>query len=235
MNLAIGMTTCKRPDYPYIARSFSDLMKTGLINDNRRLQLFAEPEHDFDRVWPPHLRPPWVDCHVAIEKLGCFPNWKRALTWLIANTDADWLMVVQDDVVYRSDVLARLEAGAEEFQFIGALSPYCSVAMVEPESWDTVEGWGQARFYNNAFWGALTLCFSRSVAEALLAFPRFRAHDHHRKIDVVVGNCLRDMGLPLIVHRPSLCDHIGERSTIGRDRIRGNAWGRRGLLWRQEP
>jgi hypothetical protein len=234
MDLAVGMTTMARPE-PYLARTYASLLNVGLVGGHRPLHVFAEPRHDLDRLPDDGC---WYD-HVAAEPLGCFPNWRRALSWLVDETTAGWLLVVQDDVVFRGDVEARLFDGMERRPGCGFLSPYTSPAMVGPgyktQQFTGAEAWIRPQRHNNAFWGALALCLPRTAAAQLLYNPRFLAHRHSRKVDVLAANCLWDMHLDLWVHLPSLAEHIGEVSTIGRDKIPGNRWARRGYLWRPEP
>jgi hypothetical protein len=237
--LVIGMTTCRRPPgHVYAATTVMSLMAAGF--HDVPLTFFAEPEHDLDEYLPIHLRHRdlW-SFEVAPGLLGAFQNWRRALTTLVDCVDDDgWVLIVQDDVVFRRDCRARLDEGMDLHPDAGFLSPYASVAMVGTahkarQSQDD-DAWIPPSFHNNAFWGALTLCLPRSSAAKLLTLRRFRDHDHHRKIDVVVGNCMRDMRLPMWIHRPSLCEHIGAYSTLGRHRIRGIAWGRQGYRFRPD-
>jgi hypothetical protein len=93
--------------------------------------------------------------------------------------------------------------------------------------------WVNCRFHNNAFWGAVAMCFPRaSLIKMQTEGQRYINHKHHRKLDVVVGNSMRaDMGMSIRVAVPSLVDHIGSWSTLGRHRLKGNQWGRRGFAF----
>lgn len=233
MKLAIGMTTAPREE-PYVGRAYSSLRAAGF---DQPLHLFLEPDSPFTNFEPD---PDDVVRHFATTQLGCFLNWKRALSHLAYREDADWVMVLQDDVIWRRDGRAMVEAELPAWEAMGYrfgfASPYTSPAMVPFTKKDDYvvmgwEGWVAPEFHNNAFWGALAMIFSRESAQSLLTFDRFRKHDHHRKVDVVVGNCMRDMGREMRVAVPSLCDHIGERSTLGRDKIKGIQWGRRGFAF----
>lgn len=179
------------------------------------------------------------------EQLGCYRNWKRALQWLVENTAADWMLLVQDDVVWRSDASDRIHQAIHcpALQEVGFLSPYTSPAMV-PRFGRPAEGWIEARFPNwgywgywgvRCFWGALALCLPRTSALALLACPVFKHHAHPRKLDSVVGRSFRELGKSCKVHVPSLADHIGEVSTLGRDGIKRNQWARCGYKFRPVP
>jgi hypothetical protein len=222
MRLAIAMTTAPRPT-PYIGRAFDSLRGAG----------FAGPVHVFLEPDCPDVPLAGAVPHQAAARFGCFPNWKRALAWTTARVEADFYLMLQDDVVWRPAAAAALERlmdGAAAAAGFGFASPYTSPAMVPGAYLGAASGqaWVPPAFYNRAFWGALALLFSRESAAALLRCPRFIAHDHHRKLDVVVGHCMRDLGRAMLVAVPSLCDHIGEFSTLGRHLIRGNQWARRG-------
>ena len=90
MRFAIGMTTAPRPAAPCVERSYASLLAAGFAEP---VHLFMEPDSPFIH---PESDPRGVILHHSEKRLGCFPNWKRALTWLVKNTDADFLFVVQD-------------------------------------------------------------------------------------------------------------------------------------------
>jgi len=222
--LAVGMTTApRRQQYPL--ESLQSFRDAGF---EHTLHVFAEPEsHNLGKFVD-------VEVHWNEDRLGCYRNWKHALTWLVANVPAKWYLLVQDDVVYRDDTWHQLEKGLTnpELQNVGFLSPYASAAMVSKASRHR-KGWQPAAHGpRRGFWGALTFCMPAKSAKRLLNNERFQTHQHHRKVDVLVGNCFRDMGLDRRVCVPSLCDHIGKVSTLGRHKIRGISHGRRGFRFR---
>ncbi len=216
--LAIAMTTCPRKE-AYAFRAVASLRAAGFTET---LHVFAEPDS------PELTQFANLTIHPAETKLGCFQNWRRAATWLYENLAEDWLMVLQDDVIWCHDACTQLGRAIHQpgLQAVGMLSPYTSKAMV-PTGAKT--GWLNAKFHNRAFWGALAVCMPRASLGSLLALDRFRNHPHHRKVDVVIGNCFRDLGLAIKVHVPSLADHIGKISTLGRHKFLHNQWGRNGF------
>lgn len=234
--IAVAVTIGRRQEgatvYDYFPRSLSSLRAAG----------FTQPVHAF--VEPgaeQHLPADAVDLvpHHNAEKLGCFPNFKQGLHWLLDNTDADWLLMLQDDAVWRADGAAVLQAAVDDdsHQDVGFLSPYTSKSMVSvplQRKPPKQQRWVDCKFYNNSFWGAVAMCFPRAGAVRMVEESRrFRQHTHHRKLDVVVGNAMRDLKLRMLVSVPSLVDHIGSWSTLGRHRFKGNQWGRRGFGFRQ--
>lgn len=241
MKLAIGMTVGARREtktvYEYCSQAVSSLRRVGFTEE---LHCFIEP--DAEGHVPDHSR--WnIVPHVNAKTLGCFLNFKHGLDWLLKTTDADWFLMLQDDCVWRADGAQLVHAAIErpDMQDAGFLSPYTSKAMVEetlrvPEArWASENLWAPCRFHNRAFWGAVSMLFPRRSATLMnTQSQRYLTHRHHRKLDVVVGNAMRaELNLPIYVHVPSLCEHIGSFSTLGRHRFKGNRWGRRGFLFRE--
>ena len=238
--LSIGITVAKRMDNA-VEHNYAKAAIQSL-----REAKFTEVVHAFCEPDAGHVVPSFIDAanvmpHVHTQHMGCFPNFRYGLNWLVDNTDSDWVMLLQDDCIWHPDGYTAMQRGFEELPAAGFLSPYTSRAMVEGGhaghsdlSVDLPAGWVAHRFHNKAFWGALAMAFPRQSAKDLVNFPRFIQHDHHRKVDVVVGNCTRDMGKTGYVHVPSICEHIGKHSTIGRDRFPGNKWGRHGLRFDPE-
>jgi hypothetical protein len=241
--LAIGMTVGLRRNkgivYDYCEQAAFSLRQAGF---GETLHCFTEPEAAELHIPRPKR---WgIQVHENEKKLGCFPNFRHGLKWLLDHTDADWLMMLQDDCTWRLDGAARIQEAinSKRFQSVGFLSPYTSKAMVQPrqrepaKKWHSNNAWLPCRFHNNAFWGAVAMLFPRASALKLeTTSQRYRNHKHHRKLDVVVGNAMRvELKLDIFVHVPSLCDHVGSWSTLGRHRFKGNRWGRRGFMFRNK-
>ena len=238
--LAIGMTVGRRVNkgtvYDYCEQASFSLRQAG----------FTEPLHGFTEPdAAQHIPRPkrWnIEIHQNKNNLGCYKNFRHGLKWLVDHTKADWLLMVQDDCVWRKDGAEQIHKAINDPRFAkaGFLSPYTSKAMVpkplrEPATrWQTRNDWAPCRFHNNAFWGAVALLFPRASALKMeTQSKRYRNHKHHRKLDVVVGNAIRaELKMSIFVHVPSLCNHVGSWSTLGRHRFKGNRWGRRGFLFR---
>ena len=235
MEFAVGVTVGLRVEratsHDYCKPTIEGVRKAGFTED---LHLFLEPgaERHVPSV-------PGLVLHDNPTQLGCFQNFARSLWWLVERIPtADWYFMMQDDCLWKPDSYALMRTTCADPQYadVGFLSPYTSKAMIpfgtdrrgKPLASTAPLGWIQHKFHNKAFWGAVCMVFPRQAARDLLAFPRFREHTHTRKLDVVLGNCTRDMGKAGLVHVPSLCDHIGNFSTLGRHKIKGNRWARRG-------
>ncbi len=243
LKLAVGMTCAPRrfgDAAQYTQKALLSLRRAGF---NEHLHLFCEPgkiivpnskKFNFGVVQT-HDRG-----HPMGTVLGCFRNWRTGLDWMLANVPAAGYLMLQDDCIWREDGHTQLMVAMADPELfgphIGFISPYTSKAMVRhagrPEE---AKGWTTACFYNKAFWGALAICMPASSARALSENGRYTGHTHSRKLDVVLGNVFRDMSKSMLVHVPSLCDHIGSYSTLGRHRIKGNQWGRSGYNYRERP
>lgn len=217
------MTSCPRPD-PYILRAFDSLRAAGFAQP---VELFCEPgEYPLEHLKHAHV-------HENPRTLGCFQNWRHSLKWMVDCAEADWILMIQDDTIWRDDAARVLTAAINNPKLaeVGFLSPYTSRAMVHPGP--AKQGWQKPKLTPYSFWGALALCLPLESARALLRYPRFRDHEHHRKVDVTVGHCFREMGKAMYVHLPSLANHIGDVSTLGRHKIKGIQWGRSGHMFRE--
>lgn len=225
-SFAIGMTHIGR-DQGYVYDSIKDLRRAGF---DQNIHVFSEPHHnDLSAV-------PNITVHQNEKQRNCYPNWRHTMHWLLDNTDAQWLLIVQDDVVYRDDAAERFQSFIDKLpggKGVGFISLYTSRAMI-PKPLPKTNTWVDAKFHNRAFWGALAIAIPRGSAERLRAHPPFIEHAHPRKVDVVVGNCMRKhFGLRTMVHSPSLADHIGSYSSLGRHKVKGISWGRRGFRFRK--
>jgi hypothetical protein len=204
------MTTAPRrvPTFPH---ALSSLREAGF---NGRVDVFAEPG-TWDQV--PRSKDALAVTHDHAVTLGCFGNWRRAITYLLAWYEDPWLLVVQDDAIWASGSANKLraEAAVQRDLRTGFLSPYVTSKDVPSGS---VEGWNECRsgWY---FWGALALCIPRDAARELLQHPRFVKHGGSQQVDAVVAASMLDLGRPSYVHVPSLVDHVGETSTLGHDDV----------------
>jgi hypothetical protein len=243
--LVIGMTVGRRSEAAeatgYTAAAIQSLRAAG----------FTQPLHVFCEPGAAAQLPPTGQhntvVHMNAVQHGCFRNFRQGSRYLLEQTDAAWIMMLQDDGIWRADGWAHMQAAmlAPAHQAVGYLSPYTSPAMVvrrpparRPKSKAApaapAMAWRSCHFYNKSFWGAVAMCFPRQGLEKLHASPRFVNHTHTRKLDVVVGNAIRrDLGLEILVAVPSLVDHIGKWSTLGRHKLRGIQWGRRGYAFKQ--
>jgi len=219
-SLALAMITADRPGHPTIHSSLISLRAAGF---KQAVHIFTEAGSVSDKRL---LRgDPKLMIFRQKTITGCFPNWKRCATWMLSNTVAEWIMIMQDDISWCTagqEIMAHTlnccdrGVGIPRYR-LGVLSPYTSPAMVSPAA--TGYGWTEARFYGKttSLWGALALCFPRESLDKLLKNKRFIEHDSVRALDYVVGDTFRNHMEPPMgvkVHMPSLVDHTGDNSTI---------------------
>jgi hypothetical protein len=189
------------------------------------VHVFAEPS-SWDQVSRPDDERTITHDHTTT--LGCFNNWRHTIAYLLAQTVAPWLLVVQDDAIWTPGAATALCAKAAVRQHLrtGFLSPYVTASDVPSGSAD---GWNECR----SGWdlcGALALCIPREAARELLQHPRFVKHPRDQQVDAVVAASMLDLGRPSYVHVPSLVDHVGATSTLGHDDV---APGLRGYRFRE--
>lgn len=201
--LAIGMITCPRIGL--------DVQKT--IDEVRRGG-FHEPIHLFCEPGTPDIEPERdLIVHHNPVRLGVLGNWAHCLRWLIKNTSADYLMVCEDDVVYCKGARATWEmhvGQASEVGFWSLYTPRRDAGLTGNHS-----GW-MARNRGRDTWGTLAMCFPRSSAERLAAYPPLSNEDQLQgHTDYIVAECFLLAEIACYYHNPSLVDHVGRVSTIG--------------------
>jgi hypothetical protein len=236
--LAVGMTIGLRKNgklvYDYATQAISSFREAGF---KQPLHVFVEPGA---KVHIPQARRWGLAVHYNEACLGCFPNFKHGAQLLVDETDADWILMLQDDAIWSPGAMDHLLEAINnpEFQDVGFISPYTSKAMVAKShkqqfAQSKQQRWVHCHFHNRAFWGAVAMAFPRpSLVKMQTKGKRYKNHKHHRKLDVVVGNTIRhDLDMRILVAVPSLVDHIGSWSTLGRHRLKGNQWGRRGYAY----
>jgi hypothetical protein len=239
LRLGIAITTAPRPEgQDYFSLAHASLRSAGF---DEHLHVFAEPGS-------PTVADEEMTRHAHKQKLGCFGNFRQAVRHMSKQEEYDWVLMLQDDVVFRDDAAARLRAEvvSREVAKTGFLSLYTNKAMRPATADGREEGWHRPNFYmgevakgkrpakrGKGYWGALAGCWPRETLVRMQQHPRFRDHTHHRKVDVVIGHSCIEMGLDVATYVPSLADHVGARSTIGRDKV-GNQWGRYGKDFREK-
>jgi hypothetical protein len=231
MMLLVGITTAPRCDeagtrYNYLDATLRDFRES--IGDiPHKLVIAAEPGS---------ACPDGVEAYVNDRVLGVFSNWVECLRRLVgqAEDDQQLILMLQDDVMFTP---GAVDTGIEWLQQHSPdiyVSLYTSPAVVDTTRLSGESGFVPAAIERRAFWGALAGLFTTGLARKLLASASFRGHLQRERLDVVIGHAMqRDIRQPLMVHVPSLCDHRGEFSSIGRHKIVKNASMRRGFQFKR--
>jgi len=166
------------------------------------------------------------------RRLGVYGAWRFAAEMLLTQYGPErCFLLLQDDVDFCDQIVGYVPQAMVQTARtcdVGCFSLYTSPAMVSPQH-RSAHGFVPAALDRHSFWGALALLFPPYKLAALLATNRFIQHSHSARLDVVVGNALtNDLGAPIYVHVPSLVEHRGAWSTIGRHRIKSIQTNRRG-------
>jgi hypothetical protein len=223
--IAMAITTAGR-EGSTIVNALSNIRKVGFRGP---VHVFAEPNSVRNTVMRAEDPKTVIHRHNVVR--GCFGNWKYAAQWMFENTDEDWVLIMQDDVVWCRKAAGILQHAVEHANLThcGYLSPYTSPAMVPDRAASFHGTWIHARRRN--FWGAVATCYPRNCLEYLLKCPIFLNHRGSREVDRVIGdvffNC--EDGRWPIIHIPSLATHVGKVSTIGRHKNPRSQWARCGF------
>ena len=203
---AVGVTTAPRRE-PTLRDTLRSLAAAGFED----VRVFAEPRSEAPAEF---AGLPRTD---RGETLGAFPNFYLALSELVLREPrADAYFLCQDDAEFSAHLRTYLEKTLWPAAEVGAVSVYTPSHDDPPDSprgWAAVDrGW--------KCWGALGLIFPNASARAFLSDPAVLDHrgfgpkDGLANVDSVVGAWCRRSGRPYFVHRPSLCRHTGETSTL---------------------
>lgn len=152
-----------------------------------------------------------VDTSINETKLFAWPNHRHALALGLERwPDADAILVSQDDVSYARKCRPWLELNwPSSFTNLGVVSLYCPTHHT-PD----FEGWfcfPQNRLHLVGL-GGVAFCYPRPAAERLIANPP--APRDRLKVDIHVAFWCHREELEFWLPYPSLCQHIGEHSTV---------------------
>jgi len=207
-DLAVAMIATARPELP-LERAIDNLRHGGF---DETLHVFAEPGLNQPRRAA-------VCWHPNPTRLGVVANWSQALRWLLSNTTAPNLLLVEDDGDYcrgARDILAGEIARTPNY---GLLSLYLAARFAHLHA--GASGWRSHTYYERTF-GAVAVCFRRGggiedflacreLATLLAVVPLTGPHDE------LLFRYFRQHGHSCRTHRPSLADHIGFASTLGHE------------------
>ena len=210
VNWAVGVTTAPRT-VPTVSRTLESLSSAGWQSP----RIFAEPGSPLDAV-------PRAGIYPVTRResaLGAWPNWFLGLSELYQrNPLADAYLMVQDDVVFCRNVRGYLESALWPSDRVAAISLYYP----HPDgAWENGLHFRELSC-KDGLPGALAIIFPNLAARMLLSDPLVLIHRRRgsrglKLIDVVVGTWAHRSRLPVLAAAPSLCQHIGETSTLWPD------------------
>ncbi len=197
-SIAVAMITAPRP-VPTVERSLHELRRAGFA---QTICVFEEPGTDLA------LRP-GVRLFSNAERLGPWPNWRRAAASLLELTDTPFLLICEDDICLRPDAALGLLYAVQtlprdDWGYVSLYTPWHNV-----RGQTLVSGW-QALPVGDNGWGALAYCFTRDSLQALLTFTAPLAACAEGHTDLFVSSALGQLGRSCYFHVPSLGDHTGE-------------------------
>ena len=202
----VGVRTAPRRQ-PTLRASIASIVAAGWIPT-----IFAEPGTDLSGLeeFPIVQR---------TERLGVWGNWRDILERAAAS-DAEQVLTFEDDAIVVPGARAFVEASGILAQpRVGFASLYTSRAHHQArEGWHTVDTsqWG-------CFWGSVALVMPRDSVQEIVSHPiaqDWRGISGKQVApdvwggDVCVTRIVLDRKRQIWAHSPSLCQHIGDTSTI---------------------
>jgi hypothetical protein len=192
--MLIAITTACR-EQPTLLRTLDSLSSSGWSNQ----LIFAEPNANTEGCKAPVRRRKVL--------FGAWRNWLTALTELRAARKQDWYGVIQDDVIFcrgTYDYIRGLENLPGD---LGLISLFTPPVYSKSKPWTRVDD-GCTLFDAQCFF------FPAHCVDSLIACQELWQLPGNKQIDNRVGLWLKMYGLAAYYHSPSLCQHIGETSTL---------------------
>jgi len=150
------------------------------------------------------------------ERLGAWPHYQSTLRWLLtAYPQATYLAMFQDDILLAEGLHDWF---CDQLGLDGIVSLYTA----SPVSIGRDDGWSKLKPFElpRNVYGACAMIFPRSVAERLAETEIGRGHT--TRVDYWIGLWAKQNGVNVWLHNPSLCQHIGEETTMHRGKNQRN-------------
>jgi hypothetical protein len=201
----IGIITAPRelPTLDYSVRSLRKYLPESYLN------IFAEP----GRLEIEAYR---MNILVNREKLGALHNYHNALGWILKYGKKPYIWVTEDDYVYNSSLVKRLEeaTSSDNFGYYNLFTNYWNPSLPNPMP----DGWTDLRLGYYKAWG-MNYLMPRQVVKYLI---KHETYNHYlettkKNIDGVVSETLLQMNLPMYFHNPSPSCTCGLISTLGHE------------------
>lgn len=212
--LSIGVITAPRYT-PTLPQTLAELRRAGFPQP---IHIFAEP----DTVVPDA---PGLLVYRNATRLGIWGNWALAAQRILADTDAPFVLLCEDDVRFSRCAALALQHAMDTLPHHdwGYVSLYTARHNLRHPGGRV--GWRELAV-GAGTWGALAWCFTRAGLSAILNSQTVRAHAGSQETDAVVSVAAKELGRKCYFHVPSLGDHIGgDNSTEGHRHWPGEALG----------
>jgi glycosyltransferase involved in cell wall biosynthesis len=202
--IAIGIITCNRAESG-LRLACEQLRRAGFYEP---IHIFCEPD---SAVIPAERG---LNVHVNNVRLGNVGNWVHCLRFLTEHTNAEFILVCEDDIAVSQNAKTLLESQLhhlpDEIGFWSLYTPSRDRDLFQGET-----GWVQLNRGWEA-WGTQAMCFPRRAALRLIEFEALNAPaPFSGPTDAIVAKYFLDRGSPCFYHNPSLVEHVGAISTIG--------------------
>ncbi|MBN9120280.1 MAG: hypothetical protein J0I06_14170 [Planctomycetes bacterium] len=212
--VAVGVITAPR-SVPTLPQTLAELRRAGFPQPVR---VFAEPTAPVPDV-------PGVAVHRNPIRLGIWGNWAAAARRVLADTDAPFVLMCEDDVRFARCAALALQHAIDAIPhdtwgYVSLYTPRHNLRHADGGvGWrELAVGWGT--------WGALAWCFTRAGLAAVLNSRAAYAHASADGTDAVVSVAAKELGRKCYFHVPSLGDHTGgDNSTAGHYHAPGEALG----------
>lgn len=195
--IAIGLTTCHRPDFP-LADSIRRLRIGGFDQD---VHVFAEPGTGIEHI-------PGVVVHCNRDTLGVNRNAQQAMRFLLG-LSTDYVLLVENDVEFSPNAAAHLGMMPEWFGFASLYTP-----VLYADAIGYSRGWVE---YNRGWYNCAgqAILFQSNVLRMILQDERWETAgmDGCGNGDSIIGSYCQERYIPCYHHVPSLCEHLGRKSS----------------------
>ena len=212
--IAVGVITAPRPICT-LPQTISELRRGG----------FTQPTHVFAEPASPVPNDAGLVVHRNPTRLGLWGNWREAARRLLADTNAPFLLICEDDVRFALCTALALRHAIstiphQTWGYASLYTPRHNLA-----DWGGRSGWQEVAV-GAGTWGALAWCFTRKSLRAILDSHAVRSHTLPDGTDAVVSLAVQELCRKCYFHVPSLGDHTGEDiSTEGHIHRGGEALG----------
>lgn len=189
-----AVTTAKRP-VSYVDSTLASLSHAGFTNP----RIVSDGPYN-------------AGCSVygSIVSVGIVPTYRRALAVLLS-APTNFLIVFQDDITVSNGLYSWLIN--QNLQGDRIYSLYTS------GSHDGADGWNEFDMVStpenpypwNKSIGSCGMVFPRKIAEQFISG---KPPLHTNRLGAVIGGFCQKNDIPLMMHSPSLIQHIGEKSTL---------------------